>query len=628
VTGDDDRDASVAVRVREAGSDTWRDAPPLFRVWPETITVTVPQQFAGSVFDLAPGTTYEVELAVADPDGGGTTILETAATRALPRFEPTLPIAVTVGDTMELTAALAAAQPGHVITLADGTYEGSFFSISASGTAADPIVIRGQSQAGVVVDGVGCTGCNLFEVYGSHVHLENMTLRGAERALRFQGTGTTGNVARRLVIEDVIHGVGSNGDQTDFFLCDNRIQGRLAWPWTFAPDASSYWDWLGIDVTGDGHVVCHNAIRGFGDPIVNKKSQHRAWDIYGNDVSDSFDGTELDDGEGNTRLFHNRYTNVMAPISIQPVWGGPTYVLRNVVLNAPDEPIKLKSLGGTSEPSGALILHNSFASPELALNLQTPITQHNFRIENNLFVGPATLAGPRTVDWTAAIDGGVFDFNGYYPDGGFWMGVVGGQNRLYASFAEMQASGAVEQNGVLLSAPVFADGFVGPVGDGQVASTPAGFALAATSGAVDAGRLLAGLNGGFVGRGPDLGAVESGCPAPSYGPRPEGQEGVTNRVDCSPDDPTPNPGTGGGVGAGGGAGEAGAGGAAVSGGGGSGGEGAEGNGGCDCALADGREPGFGRLAGLAALACVTARGRRSREGRLRAGRGVGGLGGV
>jgi hypothetical protein len=101
------------------------------------------------------------------------------------------------------------------------------------------------------------------------------------------------------------------------------IEGRLAWPWTFAPDASTFWDYRGVDVTGDGHVVCHNRIRGFGDPIVNKKTQHRAWDVYGNDVYDSYDGTELDDGEGNTRLFHNRYTNVMDPVSIQPVWGGP-----------------------------------------------------------------------------------------------------------------------------------------------------------------------------------------------------------------------------------------------------------------------------------------------------------------
>ena len=42
-------------------------------------------------------------------------------------------------------------------------------------------------------------------------------------------------------------------------------------------------------------------------------------------------GVELDRGEGNVRLFHNRFTNVFTAVSIQPVYGGPTYVLRNQV---------------------------------------------------------------------------------------------------------------------------------------------------------------------------------------------------------------------------------------------------------------------------------------------------------
>ena len=69
--------------------------------------------------------------------------------------------------------------------------------------------------------------------------------------------------------------------------------------------------------------------------------------------------------------------------------------LLSAIHHAPEEVIKLKSLGGSVLPSGALIFHNTFVSAKLALNLQTPITQHNFRIENNLFVGPETLVGER-----------------------------------------------------------------------------------------------------------------------------------------------------------------------------------------------------------------------------------------
>jgi hypothetical protein len=41
------------------------------------------------------------------------------------------------------------------------------------------------------------------------------------------------------------------------------------------------------------------------------------------------------------------------------------------------------------------------------------------------------------------------------------------------------------------------------------------------SAAIDAGEILPGLNDGFAGRAPDLGAYELGQPIPLAGPRPE-----------------------------------------------------------------------------------------------------------
>ena len=46
------------------------------------------------------------------------------------------------------------------------------------------------------------------------------------------------------------------------------------------------------------------------------------------------------------------------------------------------------------------------------------------------------------------------------------------------------------------------------------------FSLTAGTAAVDAGRVLPGVTDGFSGKAPDLGALESGQPAPIYGPRP------------------------------------------------------------------------------------------------------------
>ena len=46
------------------------------------------------------------------------------------------------------------------------------------------------------------------------------------------------------------------------------------------------------------------------------------------------------------------------------------------------------------------------------------------------------------------------------------------------------------------------------------------FQLRAGSVALDAGIALPGINDGFTGSAPDLGALERGQPVPHYGPRP------------------------------------------------------------------------------------------------------------
>jgi hypothetical protein len=531
IAGDANRNAEIRVRYRPAGTQEYREALPLFRVLPETVTGrTVPEQLAGTIFDVAPGGSYEIELEAIDPDGGGETRMITGTTRAWP-VDPATPHLVSVTSAGELTAALQGAQPGDVIELADGTYAGAF-AINASGTAEQPIVIRGASRDGTILDGQDCGGCNILEVYGSYVHVERLTIAHGVRALRFLGTGTTANAALDLRIEDVVHGIGAGTDQTDFTLCDNIVHGRLQWPLVYSDDGAVHADDQGIRVDGSGHVVCHNDIAGFGDPMINFAEGGRAYDFYGNDIHEIYaDGTELDRGEGNVRLWGNRWTNVYTAISIQPAYGGPLYVLRNEVLNVADEQIKLKSVGGTVEPSGVLVYHNTFVSPDIALNLQTPITQHNFVIANNLFVGPAQPAG-RTVEWTAAIDRGVFDGNGYFPDSGYWFGTVGSA-RTFATLAEAQAAG-IETQGRVLTTPIFEGGITAP-GSYTSVLAPAALVLAASSNAIDAGITLPGINSRHIGAGPDLGARELGCPAPQYGPRPAGSELVTNLVDCSAD---------------------------------------------------------------------------------------------
>jgi hypothetical protein len=101
ITGDENRNAEVAVTFRKKGDKAWRPGMPLLRSQHETVgdnsgdratahedpfNYPVPNMFAGSIFNLEPDSDYEVRLALSDPDGvkGATTKSVTVHTRKEP----------------------------------------------------------------------------------------------------------------------------------------------------------------------------------------------------------------------------------------------------------------------------------------------------------------------------------------------------------------------------------------------------------------------------------------------------------------------------------------------------------------------------------------------------------------
>src|SRR5262245_12809936 len=150
LSGDRNYNAQAQVAYRQQGTTAWQTGLPLLRVRPELASTQQPpsgyglpvptEGFAGSIFRLAPDTTYEVRITITDPDGGGSEQTVTARTRAVPVASPATPRQVAVANRAQLTTALSNAMPGDVITLAAGTYAGSL-AISRSGTAQNPIII-------------------------------------------------------------------------------------------------------------------------------------------------------------------------------------------------------------------------------------------------------------------------------------------------------------------------------------------------------------------------------------------------------------------------------------------------------------------------------------------------------
>lgn len=539
IAGDDNFTGRVAVRYRVEGTTTWHDGPPLMHVHAEAVTgFTVAPQFAGSIFDLRPDTAYEIELHATDADGGVDSVLMLSArTRAMPALEPAHPRVVAVSSASALTAALSAAQPGDVITLAPGTYTGSFSS-SQSGTAADPIVIRGESQGGVILDGAGCTGCNILEIYGSFVHVESLTIQNGIRALRFQSDAAEGNVVRRVHIRDVTLGIGSHPSQRDFYIADNILEGRLTWPCTYISDDPAcnaggthglHANDDGIRVEGTGHVIAHNRISGFGDAMKVEQDGARSVDFIGNDVLWTYDNAvELDGSSRNTRALRNRFTNTYATLSFQPIFGGPAYAIRNVLVNVKDEQFKLHSRGGTPTV-GAVILHNTVVRATRALQCSAAEAPLDFIVANNVFIGPATVADGHPVRWDVpGVTTATSDYNGYYPDGQFEFG-YGASGMTFGSFAALAADGRWEMHGVLVSASTLMGDLVGPADD-SVTLAPVTPTLAVGSPAIDRGMPLPGISDEAA---PDLGALEAGCAAPTYGPRPAGVDESNEKIGCA-----------------------------------------------------------------------------------------------
>jgi hypothetical protein len=343
---------------------------------------------------------------------------------------------------------------------------------------------------------------------------------------------TTGVVVRGARITDVNKGMdGRSGQTRGLYLCDNVLEGRRVWP----DFANAIENAEGIVVTGQGHTVCHNRLQGFGDALgLNQNTSliNAAIDFHGNEVLwTGDDGLELDYAHRNVRAFGNRVTNAAMGVSFQPVWGGPVYVFRNVLVNMARSPFKLNN-----DPTGFYILNNTtvrtlgiglnldYAWPSLGY-LQSdgdPAYAANFEFRNNLLIGVSAPAYVTTELFDARIDG-----NGWWPDGAFVFYAT------WANLADLAANSGYEAHGRIVEQQPFLSPIV-PGLDYTTFMPPPNPVLAPGSVAVDGGQVIPGVTDGYAGVAPDLGAWERGTALPVYGPRPapDGDgDGVPDGID-------------------------------------------------------------------------------------------------
>ena len=505
VSGDDNNNGLVAVRYRKTGQSGWIESAPLLRVPPgANVGFNWQNKHAGSIFNLEANTSYEIELALTDPDGGNVTNTLSASTRPWPVSAHQ----GTVVTPATIAAALANISSGNVLVLVDGDY--SAIEIAASGTRAAPIVLRAQNAGGVIVSG------DVEFNNRDFIHIIGLTIEGK---IKFNGGNDV--VVRDCLIRTEGDGIVSFGQGTsNSLIINNEVIGPTQWNENALGNEGENLG-EGIVLTGPGNVIAFNRVRGFrdgislleGSEVINQQSI----DIYGNDISQcGDDGIEADFSMGNVRVHHNRLTDCFIAISSQPSLGGPTYFYRNVVYNAVYQAFKPQR-----SSVGDVIYHNTVVKVGDAFNVITsdPISRGISR--NNIFIGgPAGRFNGfnnglgRVVFLPSADATNDFDYDGFGSIGtGNFTGQIG--STTFNGLTELRSL-TTEENAIQLDLNVFA-GLVtipaNPVG----VNAPPNLELGAESPAIDSGMALAGFNDGFTGNAADLGAYERGKPIPVYG---------------------------------------------------------------------------------------------------------------
>jgi len=540
IEGDSNRNASVAIEFRKKGEADWRPALPMLRVQNEIANQDYEpfrcgNLFAGSVMFCEPETEYEVRLVMIDPDGGAA---EPKTVTVRTRGEPKVPADARIvhvypkthqgereaGAVVGLKDAAAQAKPGDVLLLHAGTYAEGPIKLTKSGEPGKPIVFRGASGEKVVIQGPD-RKTNLVEMAGAnHVWFEDLTLRTAKIAIQAgrDRAGTEDLVVRRCTIEDVISGIWSTSkDSADWYIADCVLTGIN--PTWYPRPRRTYMrpSHTGINVYGQGIVVCHNrisrfsdalAIANFGPPSMNPKKQCVAVDFHNNDLSwAQDDAVETDYGCHNIRVWCNRCYDAHTALSAQPTYGGPIYFIRNEAFG-----ITALALKFHNYCTGLEVYHNTLITSGQAFRSFEKWQNGTFR--NNLFLGASRYA----METGSITPYTTLDYNGYrrtddperfikWFDGKAWV-----RHPTLKSFADATGN---ERHGIMVDYDVFRKASI--IQEGKTVSPDdVDLRLKDGSAPVDAGCVLPGINDEFKGRAPDIGCHEVGEAPPVYGPRP------------------------------------------------------------------------------------------------------------
>ncbi|QDS96922.1 hypothetical protein HG15A2_01810 [Adhaeretor mobilis] len=499
-SGDDNNNASVDIQYRPVGSTTWSQGMPLRRVEGGTNNNAGGQswttKYSGSLFGLDPGTNYEVQLDLTDPNGGSQQQSINVGTRALPDFTQ-----------------------GTLVELAPG-FHGEL--VVESGTPGNPMIYRSQQfDNPAQFSSIDLQGKSNVIIMGLEVNSPN-------------GHGIKANGASDFVIArntiNARHGIRALSDATNGYIVDNIVQGQTVWAEN-SLGASGNNVGEGIEISGPGNVIAYNTVRGFRDNISTLEfeggtADQRSIDIHNNEILVAGDdGVEADFTQGNVRVYENRITDAFIGISTQPTLGGPTYIMRNVMYNVTSVPFKPNRFS-----TGDVIMHNTVVKVGSGLFTNSGNEYSNALFRNNLAIGGVDVGdingysagNSRPADLRNCDGSCDYDYDA--------VGITTAASPINSARIYNPNSTpflTVEQNGMILTGISAAD--MGPLFPGVSQPTtktqvltehmPQDLRLGNSAPVIDQAEVIPGVNDDFLGSGPDMGAYEAGQELPTYGQR-------------------------------------------------------------------------------------------------------------
>jgi len=399
------------------------------------------------------------------------------------------------GDMASLTALSASATSG---LFANGTTLSVHLAGGASPANSSLVVSRYNSAltiSGSFVYVIGLT----IQNYGQGDYAKSIYIReGSDNLVR----------GCRFITNDL--GVGLKGATHRNVIEDNEFSDTIFnWTWEDVK-AEGNLETGGVRFyspnDGRGTVIRRNKFHDYFDGLGICPGESAAvtneTDFYENESYNlGDDGVETDGRCANVRLWSNKFHDSLSGISLAPVVGGPVYCLRNqIYLTGAGHseagysglPFKFNS---DTEASGAMYLFHNTVDAQRPANdgfrIMSPGTWQLVYSRNNVWAG--TLHAMQNANPTQPID---MDYDDLWRSGSdylvYWEGLA---NTHLTTIPEITAASGQQSHG-LSAAPAF------------VAPATFDFTPGADSPLVDRGIYIPGINDGYVGQAPDVGAVE------------------------------------------------------------------------------------------------------------------------